>query len=321
MNNSSSNTKRIMLYSKLAFTGVLIYLLLFEFGFQQMHELLHHIHPALLVAAVILHLSAFFCGNLRWWLLLRHIEPACTYRKIAPAYFLGLFSNNFLPTGFGGDAVRTLYLATRGHPISKLLSSTVVDRILGLLVLLLTGLITALAQDAFMTDEGNMLILLGSTFVVLLGGWLLRSPTLLSRLKAHEHNTRYHHFYQILINLLEIFHAYCQAPWLLLSGLLLSLMMQVLVIGVYALLGENLGLQLPLAVYFVVIPLVMLITNVPISFGGLGLRESALVTLLLGVGVDYQQGVTLSLLYLLILWVTTLPGRPSLAESLPAPLY
>ena len=205
MNNS--HVQQWVSYSKLAFTSLLIYLLLFQFNLQQMRELLNLVNPSLLVAAIFLHVAAFFCGNVRWWLLLRHVEPSCPFHKIAPAYYLGLFSNNFLPTGFGGDAVRTLYLTTQGYSISKLLSSAVVDRVLGLLVLLLTGLITALVQETFTVDKSNMLILLVGALAVLLSGWLLLSPTLLNWLRTHWSSTRYQRLHRILFSLLEIFHA------------------------------------------------------------------------------------------------------------------
>jgi uncharacterized protein (TIRG00374 family) len=306
MNNNYA--KPIVMHGKLILTIVLVCLLFFWMDLQQIYELLCRVHPTLLITAVFLHLLAFFCASLRWWLLLRHIQSLALYRDIAPAYYLGLFSNNFLPTGFGGDVVRTLYLATQGYQMSKLLSSTVMDRVLGLVVLLFTGMITALAQNIFAVDKGNTLILIGFTLVLILSGCLLLSSTFLAWLKTYQSRTHYHRLYGIVINLFETFHSYRQAPKLLLSGVLLSLLLQILVIGVYALLGDSLGLLLPLAAYFIIIPLVMLITNIPISFGGLGLRESSLVTLLMGAGVDYQQGIMLSLLYLSVLWITTLPG-------------
>lgn len=320
--NTNDWTKQAGLWGKIALTGGLLYLLMLQTDFQKGRELLHHIHLPLLLAAIGLHLLAFLCGSLRWWLLLRYVNPQCSYRDIFPAYYLGLFSNNFLPTGFGGDVVRTAYLSVRGYQVSQLLSSTLVDRVLGLLVLLLTGLLTVLLQDDVPLDKNNMLFLCSAILAILFGGWLLFSPILLSGLRKRQQISHYGQFYRILIDLLEIFHAYRQSSKLLLNGMLLSLLLQVLVIGVYALLGYSLGLNLPLAAYFIIVPLVMLATNIPISLGGLGLREGALVALLLGAGVNYEQGVLLSLLYLLVLLGATLPGGLMLLKiSLPRTVF
>lgn len=303
------------LYGKAVFTSGLIYLLLTRFDAQQASNLLSHTHILALFVAIALHALVFLCGNLRWWLLLRHIQPACSLSETAPAYYLGLFCNNFLPTGFGGDVIRVTYLSARNHELGKLISSTLVDRVLGLLVLLLTGLLAIPMQNTFSEAERQALLLLTSValaaMVILFCGWILAYPVLAKRFYQNGLSRKSIFFRKVhtaMTQLLDLIRLYQRAPWLLLSSIAFSLLIQVLVILVYAILGDSLGIELSLASYFLMIPLVMLATNIPVSLGGLGLREGALVAMLVGMGVDYQQGVLLSLLYLLVLWLTTLPG-------------
>lgn len=304
-----------LLYGKVAFTGGLLYLLFTRFDAQQASNLLNHTHVSALLMAVVVHALVFLCGNLRWWLLLRHIQPTCSFSDTTPAYYLGLFCNNFLPTGFGGDVVRVTYLSARNHEVGKLISSTLVDRVLGLVVLLLTGLLAIPMQNIFSETERQALLLLTgavlAAMVLVFSGWLLAYPTLVKRFYQNGASRQPAFFLKIhgvMSQFLHLIRLYQQAPWLLLSGVAFSLLIQALVILVYAILGDSLGIELPLASYFLMIPLVMLATNIPFSLGGLGLREGALVAMLVGMGVDYQQGVLLSLLYLLVLWLTTLPG-------------
>lgn len=305
----------VSLYGKAVFTSGLIYLLLTRFDAQQASNLLSHTHISALLVAIALHALVFLCGNLRWWLLLRHIQPACSFGETAPAYYLGLFCNNFLPTGFGGDVVRVTYLSARNHEVNKLISSTLVDRVLGLLVLLLTGLLAIPMQNTFSEAERQAFLLLTSValaaMVILFSGWMLAYPVLAKRFYQNSLSGKSIFFrkaHTAMTQLLDLIRLYQRAPWLLLSGVAFSLLIQVLVILVYAILGDSLGIELSLASYFLMIPLVMLATNIPVSLGGLGLREGALVAMLVGMGADYQQGVLLSLLYLLVLWLTTLPG-------------
>lgn len=305
----------VSLYGKAVFTSGLIYLLLTRFDAQQASNLLSHTHISALFAAVALHALVFLCGNLRWWLFLRHIQPACSLGETTPAYYLGLFCNNFLPTGFGGDVVRVTYLSARNHELGKLISSTLVDRVLGLLVLLLTGLLAIPMQNTFSVAEKQALLLLTSValaaMVILFSGWMLAYPVLAKRFYQNSLSGKsifLHKVYTAMTQLLDLIRLYHRALWLLLSGVAFSLLIQVLVILVYAILGDSLGIELSLASYFLMIPPVMLATNIPVSLGGLGLREGALVAMLVGMGVDYQQGVLLSLLYLLVLWLTALPG-------------
>lgn len=300
---------RAMQFAKYAFTGGSICLLLYYLDARQFIEILHHVNLLLLLIAISLHVLIFLFGSLRWWLLLRHITPNCMYSDIAPAYFFGLFSNNFLPTGFGGDVVRTAYLSTRGYRVSSLLSSTFIDRVLGLVVLLLSGFLTMIVQNSFPINKNSMFFCTGFFLACLITIWLLLSSTKLSNwLQSRQKHVHRNKFNRILIDLYTIFRAYHQAPRLLFHGMILSLILQILVVFVYMLLGFGLGLELPFATYFAIIPIVMLATNIPISLGGLGLREGVLVALLVGAGVDYEQGVLLSLSYLIVLWITTLPG-------------
>lgn len=299
----------ISLWWKSMLTGILILLLLFRFDFHEEHQLLLHLNPLFLLTAIVLHLLVFLCGSFRWWLLLNHIEPKYVYRNIIPIYYLGLFSNNFLPTGFGGDVVRTAYLSTRGYRVSCLLSSTFMDRTLGLAVLLLSGLLTMIVQNSFPIDKNSMFLCAGFFLTCLISIWALLSSTKLSNwLQSRQKHAHRNKFDRILIDLYAIFRAYHQAPCLLFHGMMLSLLLQILVVFVYILLGFGLGLELPFATYFSIVPIVMLASNIPISLGGLGLREGVLVALLVGAGVDYEQGVLLSLSYLIVLWITTLPG-------------
>jgi hypothetical protein len=62
------------------------------------------------------------------------------------------------------------------------------------------------------------------------------------------------------------------------------------------LLGRGLGLPVPLAYYGVFVPLVALLTLLPVSVNGMGLRELGTVVLLAPVGVSTEKAVTLSVL-------------------------
>lgn len=84
--------------------------------------------------------------------------------------------------------------------------------------------------------------------------------------------------------------------------------MQALAIWIYYYLGTNIGIELSPATYYVIIPIVFLVTNIPLSIGGLGIREGALVALLVSVNINSQLAITLSLLYLFVLWLSSAPG-------------
>src|SRR4051794_38435797 len=67
-------------------------------------------------AAVVLLEGAFLVGALRWQRLLDGAGIDLRRWQVLRAYLIGMFSNNFLPTGFGGDAARTLLPAPPPGP-------------------------------------------------------------------------------------------------------------------------------------------------------------------------------------------------------------
>jgi hypothetical protein len=73
-------------------------------------------------------------------------------------------------------------------------------------------------------------------------------------------------------------------------------------------LGQALGLQLPLLTYFAVIPVILLVMQVPITINGLGTTQVAFVALLGAAGADAARATALSLLFLFLGVIGSLPG-------------
>jgi uncharacterized membrane protein YbhN (UPF0104 family) len=73
-------------------------------------------------------------------------------------------------------------------------------------------------------------------------------------------------------------------------------------------LGEALGMPLPLLVYFAAVPVILLIMQVPVTINGLGTSQVAFVTLLGPSGADAAHATALSLLFLALGVIGSLPG-------------
>ena len=81
------------------------------------------------VAGVALLFVGLLAGALRWQALLAAAEVESRWAPVFRAYMIGTFTNNFLPTGFGGDAVRAVSIASRGPALARAATTVVVDRI------------------------------------------------------------------------------------------------------------------------------------------------------------------------------------------------
>lgn len=261
---------------------------------------------AALGLGVFLHSWAFVLGGSRWLLLLRVQGIDCSYREVLVSYYLGIFFNNFLPTGMGGDVVRTIRLRLLGHALQPLIMVAIVDRMIGLSVILVMGTVALpFWNNPYLTGWMAWLPAVFTIVLLLLIGILLRPLELW--LAQNEHRV-HRHFLRIVFAVTRAICTFYQAKSVLCAAMALTLILQSLVVLIYILLGQKVGIDAPLPIYFVSGLVTFLATSLPISIGGLGVREGALAGLLILAGADTNRAVMLSLLYLVVLWTAALPG-------------
>lgn len=294
---------------KLVISAALLYWLTEAANFTLLLEQLTRITWPVFVAAVLLHVWSFLLGAVRWWLLLRHKNNGARLSALLPVYYMGAFFNYVLPSGVGGDAIRTVMLSKQGMSFSALIASAVMDRFMGLLgVVLLTLVGIPLLPPALLAQSGSWI---GDTGLLLVG-LLFAAALIISWLDSRPMRQRLGRFrhpkVQGMYHIGEICQACLNAPTVVSVAMLLTILNQVSIITAYILLGTHLDIGLEIPVYFAIIPLVFLAANAPISVGGLGVREGALVALLMMSGIAQEPALALSLLYLLALYMSLLPG-------------
>jgi uncharacterized protein (TIRG00374 family) len=101
---------------------------------------------------------------------------------------------------------------------------------------------------------------------------------------------------------------YLRSPRLALSTSIISLGVQAANVLSVWLLGLALGLDIPLVYYWIVVPVVCILTLLPLSVAGVGIREGSMVLLLAPLGVDRDQALCLALLWFSVLLVVGMFG-------------
>jgi hypothetical protein len=101
---------------------------------------------------------------------------------------------------------------------------------------------------------------------------------------------------------------YARDPGLLAGWLALSVVYQALIAFQLVVLGRAIEVDLPFATAAVALTLVTLVTLIPISIGGFGVREGSYVVLLGGVSIAASDATLISVLSVATLLVASLPG-------------
>ncbi len=95
-------------------------------------------------AAVVLYLAGQALSSYRWKLLAAMLKMDGRYREFLAYYFIGVFTNLFVPGLLGGDAAKSVYLARRHGRMGEAIASVVADRGVGLLGLVWLAALAAL---------------------------------------------------------------------------------------------------------------------------------------------------------------------------------
>ena len=241
---------------------------------------------------------------LRWMLLLRGSGITIGVSRAASIFLVSSFVGSFLPAGVGGDAARAYGLSRRDASGSEALASVLVDRLLGIVSLVVMGAIGLIAWPPpgavrWQASIFALLVLLAALALfwtdVLLAAFVKgerRESGLIARLHAvGDAVARYRLRRGILLNVMV---------W--------SIVVQVLRIVQAYLLGLGLGIEVGFAAYLLFMPVGLLMLLLPISVSGFGLPQGVFVWMLRPLGVADVQSIALSTLIVLTGLAGNLPG-------------
>lgn len=238
-------------------------------------------------------------SSLRWMIMARPLgfgEPLWTFVSY---YFIGMFFNLLLPTSVGGDAVRAIYLnAGRGRRSAAILS-VLLERLSGLLVLCLLACVAAWFCPVDL-PLWMRLVVVATALGMLVGlasmPWISQFLARIPKLKNLAHTLQ------------SIPGLYRREPALILNSVLLSIGVQFASIGMVALIGKALGNDVPISVYGVAVPMVSLLTLLPVSLNGMGIREAGMILFLGPAGVAREPAIATAFLWFLVHTVGGLIG-------------
>jgi glycosyltransferase 2 family protein len=243
---------------------------------------------------------------LRWVLLLRASGSTVPLGSAASIYLVSSFVGGFLPAGVGADALRAWSLGRRTAEHGEAIASVTVDRLLGLLSLLLLGVVGVLIwSQAVSLGLRQSVLWLGLLAALGAAGLFWADQALRGMLSDRwqhsKHGVR-------LLRLAEALGRYRHRRGTLLSVFLLSIGVQVLRIGQAWLLGQGIGIDVGFAYYMVFMPIGLIMLLLPVSISGFGFPQGVIVWLLLPQGVAEPLAFALSTLIVLTGIAGNLPG-------------
>ena len=313
--------RRILVAAQGTVTVVLLGLLSRQLDWRAVGALFHRLSPTFYVGSLAAVLVGQVCYAWRWQILLTATGRPVPFRAVLQQYFVGIFVSNFLPSTVGGDVMKVYYLG-RAHGYRRVTASVMLDRVLGIGLLAMLAAVCAwiapVPSPRFVVARTGVTVIALGAFA-LLAVAVTGTGGLSDRLGA-----RVGWLAKAGLHLREV-RLYVGAPlrnpaiWL----------QAIAVVGGYALtiaafyasfIATQTGVRLPLVPVLIASASTLVLSNIPVTVNGLGLREQLHAYLLAPLGVPTEVAVGLSLLFFAHVAVASVIGGVLWARARRSPV-
>ena len=262
-------------------------------------------------AAVIAYFLVELAAGVRWWILLKVQQIHLSIPRVSGLFLIGMFYNQFLPGGTGGDIMKSYLLLkeTPGKATGALLA-VVFDRMVGLVALIgITATLIALRYD-FLTQlpetralVRGLLAVLGSAVLMLLTSFVVSGFDL-----AHQLPQRFPGR-EKLIELSAAYHLYARHWRATIVALGASIVAHLSTFATFLFVAYAFHARVAVLDFFAIMPVERTISSLPISVAGVGLREKIFLIMLHGLcGVPEAVAVLIGSMSFLVMLFCCAPG-------------
>ncbi len=249
----------------------------------------------------------------RWSAILKAGGHRVELRRLFAYYLIGAFFTNFVPGGSAsGDVARLIYVDRDIRDKAFVVSTLIYERLIGAFTLLLIGLIATLSSRAFDQYANTVYFaeaVLGFGFVaaaVLMSDYV--SSRLARWLRALGKRFKVERMGAASARTLEAISALRRNRAMLARTIVISVAVRIMWgLGCFAV-ARALDLPLGLPIVFAFMSLVDLLRLMPLSVGGLGVREWLIIVLFSGVGISRERALTFSILAFAPVYLTAIAG-------------
>jgi len=263
--------------------------------------------PFFLLYALVVFVASGVLGAVQWGILLRFHGIRVGFGVVVSRYFMGLFFNYILPGFVGGDVVRVYHTARDSGRTTQAFSSTLADRVIGLMVLLLFSLCAFSLLPKGPADRAfPVAVLMFSILAGFIGAFAVKPV-------GRFLDRRFRRFMPESVRgkLAAVYremHELTRAPATLAAVFGTSVCIQLTRIGVHYLCGRAVGIEAGFVYFALFVPVMEIVASLPVSVGGVGVRETMGVTLFSTIGILRPDVVAYTLLATLTGFIGSLPG-------------
>lgn len=297
MTQPAPNQKRAWRGTLLRIGGsvAMLALLFWLLPLNELWAAIRRVPPALFAGVLVLYLCTHTLAVAKWRMMVNLAGAGLNFAQSAQCYFTGLFGNVFLPSIVGGDVIRAGLAMRWGKNRAGTLFGSLLDRILDVASLGMLAAIGAMMLPGAL-DEQSRKVFWALAVVFALAGAGGIALALFTPARKFPRKVR-----RKLVKLRQAMRSMARQPLRMLLAFALAMVIQSSFAMLTAVLAAPCGLDLPLRVWFFAWPLAKVAALLPVTQGGIGVREAALAALLLPFGAPAVLTVAVGLVWEVVL--------------------
>jgi glycosyltransferase 2 family protein len=291
----------LFILAKVAVTLVSFYAISRSVSWGSVQKSLTNIRFEWFGLAILIFWAAQIVSALRCVYVARTLGGDLDLMSSIRAHFVGLWFNQVLPTGLGGDVVKIAILKNR-IGLSIATRAVVIDRVSGLMILMFMLLIQLPLYAVYFRDL-NWVVWIGLVSSISLSGVYVCAH-LAGSVKERSHFPfGISHLIRVMADI-----------WAFRKGRPLweqfwsSLIVHLNGIVVFGLIGNSMGLNVVPILFLLVVPIVFLVALLPFSFAGWGVREAGAMWIFSAIGIPKEGALGMSVGFGMLLLIAALPG-------------
>jgi glycosyltransferase 2 family protein len=303
------NKNHLVFLFKLLVSGGLSYYIYISIPWGDVSNVILSASLDLLVLSIFFQFISFILLGFRWSLIVRNSNLSLNIIEIIKISLIGAAFNNILPGSIGGDFVRGAYIVKKGISLKNSILSLVADRVLSffsVLVFICTFLIFYTDKNVILSEINIfiMLMIIGMLLVMLILKTRLFNKIIFGFLLKIFSAI----YYEKAISMIDDLYQYSINKNLAIKVFLITIVAMVLEILVFWLASESLGMNYSFYIFVISAPLITIISALPISLGGLLVREASGLFLFSLLGIEFLHASSIVILFIPIILISSLPG-------------
>lgn len=299
--------KRILDLMKTFISCILIFLILRMIDPFKMIGLLKKANMGMVIFSLLFIVLAQYLLALRWNILLRCKNIRVPFNSLVALQFLGIFFTTVLPTTVGGDIFKIWRFKKRFGRGGEALTSVFVGRVMGILSLLIFFAFVVAFNFRYIQGLKASLLLplvsiliLGILFIIFWKGFL--------KLKIVKRVLKLFNLEGKVSGFQKSFSEYKVHHFSLVNSLLISFIVLFLTIGYNFLAAKSLNLEVTFQSFLIFIPIIFLLTLLPFTINGWGIREGAFIFFFMQAGLTKEEALAIDILAIFLTLLLSLLG-------------